>query len=169
MRRSGIIILNIFAALWAVLALHEAQQPWWEMLFPAFLSIGLINWAMVRTANDAKPDPEVRKRTMRVVAMASAAEGLLIFVAVNVLAYLHHTDLTIAVIAVIVGIHFWPLARGLKAPIYWTTGLVMVLVAIGCVLAITTQPLRDVAIAFGSAIILWLSACAIVLMPRKEV
>ena len=167
MRRSGIIVLNIFAALWAVLALIVAQQPWWELAFPPLLSLGLINWAMMRTAGDSAPDPAARKRTMRIVAMASAAEGLLIFAAVQVLHVIGHPDLTIAAVAVIVGIHFWPLALGLKVPLYWTTGLLLVLVGTGCAIGIPAGPLRDIAIAFGSAIILWMSACGIVLMPRK--
>lgn len=167
MRRSGIIILNIFAALWAVLALATAQQPWWELAFPPLLSLGLINWAFMRTQGDAAPDPAARKRTVRIVSIASAVEGLLIFAAVNVLHLIHRTDLTIAAVAIIVGIHFWPLALGLKVPLYWTTGLLLVLVGIGCAIGIPAGPLRDVAIAFASALILWLSACGIVLMPRK--
>lgn len=167
MRRSGIIILNIFAALWAILALVEAQQPWWELAFPALLSAGLINWAMMRTTGDPAPDPEARKRTVRIVAIASAAEGLLIFAAVNVLHVIGRQDLTVATIAVIVGVHFWPLAWGLKVPLYWTTGLLLVLVGIGGAIGMPAGVLRDIGVAFGSAVILWLSACGIVLMPKK--
>ncbi len=166
MRRSGIIVLNVFAALWAILALISAHQPWWEMLFPAFLSIGVINWAIMRTTGDPAPDPAVRKRSVRLIAIASTVEGVLIVIAANIMINIGRPDLTIAAIAVVVGLHFWPLAWGLKVPLYWTTGLLLALVGIGGALGMT-EPLRDVAIAFACAIILWLSACAVVLSPRK--
>ncbi len=56
------------------------------------------------------------------------AEGLFIFLGVNLVNRLGHTDLIIPVIALVVGLHFYPLGRIFKRKIdywlaTWTTGV----------------------------------------------
>lgn len=58
------------------------------------------------------------------------AEGLFIFLGVNLVNHLGHTDLIIPVIALVVGLHFYPLGRIFKRKIdcwlaTWTTGIAL--------------------------------------------
>jgi hypothetical protein len=53
---------------------------------------------------------------LRKAGIASGVEGLAILLAVNVLAHFGRSDYAAPVIAIIVGLHFMPLAQRLPAP-----------------------------------------------------
>jgi uncharacterized membrane protein len=64
-----------------------------------------------------------------IVGIASAAEGVAIFVTAMVLLNLGRRDLVVPAVAIIVGLHFLPLALWLPAPIFYIPAAL--LVAIG--------------------------------------
>jgi hypothetical protein len=117
-----------------------------------------LGWRRARQTTDASG---VRSHPGRVVGIASAVEGVTILVAVNVLASVGRRDLTAPAVAIIVGLHFAPLARWLPAPIYYLTGALLVVVGLAGT-AIQEPTARILTVCCGAAVALWLS-CALVL------
>ena len=105
---------------------------------------------------------EERKRRGRVIGIASTVEGAMIFAAIADLVKLGRRDLIAPAVAVIVGLHFLPIARWLPAPIYYLTAAL--LVAVGMAGAIVQDlPARILTVCIGAAAALWLS-CGMVLL-----
>ena len=91
-----------------------------------------------------------------VVGTAATGQGSLPLYAVGLEARLDR-----AVVAIIVGLHFAPLAHWLPAPIYYVTGALLVVVGLVGT-AIQEPTARILTVCFGAAVALWLS-CALVL------
>jgi hypothetical protein len=110
--------------------------------------------------------PEYRKRVRATVLWCSTAEGLFIFLAVNLLVNIGRNDLTVAAIAAIVGVHFYPMAVGLRVKVYWITATAMVGLA-AAALFLPAGVERDAVIGCGCALILWLSSIALMRTLRS--
>src|SRR2546423_7828230 len=123
--RIGIIVLNVFAALWGGAAILSAHLALWLLAVPLLVSGGMIAWAE-RAVRHVPPRPD-RGRIGRGVGIWSAVEGVAILVAVNVLRNLGLADAIGPAIAIIVGLHFLPLARGIPVRLYYATGAAIVL------------------------------------------
>ena len=87
--------------------------------------------------SESEADKAEEKRTGKWFRIIFGAEGLLIFVGINIVINLGHADLTIPVIALVVGLHFYPLARVFRRTIdyylaTWTT--VVAIIGIGLIL-----------------------------------
>jgi len=87
--------------------------------------------------SESEADKAEEKRTGKWFGIIFGAEGLLIFVGINIVINLGHADLTIPVIALVVGLHFYPLARVFRRTIdyylaTWTT--VVAIIGIGLIL-----------------------------------
>ncbi len=150
----GIWVLNIFAAVWAAAAILVSHQPGWLVAFPIALSAALLVWAS-RQQFPAR-DPAIEARIGRVVSIWSAVEGVAMFLAANILINLHLSGLLMPVFAVIVGLHFLPLARGFPAPLYYATGAALILAGLAAMML--PEPIRPLATGLAAAIILWISA-----------
>jgi len=169
MRSTGAIVLSFFAAVWAFLALHTSDQVLWMQVMPFALSGALILAALNAGRHAVPPTPEERKRIGRTVMIWSFIEGLAIFAGVNVLGNIGHAEWTLPLIAVIVGLHFFPLAIGLRAPIYWLTGLGLIAVAAAGVVLVPFGTTQDAAIGLGCASVLYLTAFVITAFaPRAK-
>jgi hypothetical protein len=94
-----------------------------------------------------------------------AVEWLACIVAANVLNNTRHGDLTPQFIGGIVGIHFLPLAKIFKAPIYNWTGTAMVLGVLAS-LAIPAGPVRNIVACGVSGLTLWVTAGVILCQDR---
>jgi hypothetical protein len=161
--RSGVTVLGIFAFLWAAAAIVGDGRSLWLLALPLALSSGLYLWA-ARTPSPPRP-PEVERRIGRAVAIWSAVEGAAIFLAVNVLINLGARDAVPAAIAMIVGLHFLPLARAFPQPLYYWTGALLVLAGAAGLLLPAGHRL---AIVGGlAALILWSSAVVLIARGRR--
>jgi hypothetical protein len=88
------------------------------------------------------------------------AEGLLIFLAVNVLTHFHLEPYIMTVVAAIVGLHFLPLATLFRVPLYyWVGGVIL---ADALVSVALPSPTREIAVGLSMGAILWLT-CILVL------
>lgn len=87
----------------------------------------------------------------------SAIEWLSAAVAANILAYYRRLDLIPQVLGVIIGLHFLPLAKIFRQPLYYATGAAIIIVALGTLL---TPPggMRNLAGCATIGITLWLTA-----------
>lgn len=162
MNRGGaILVLSAFAAIWWVIGAAQSGRG-----SPITYAVGIGISGLIVVLDwrrGGRPAPrEERKRRGRILGMASAVEGAAIFAAVIVLAKLGRRDLIAPAVAIIVGVHFLPIARWLPAPIYYLTAAM--LIAIGMAGAgVPDLPVRVMTIGFGAATVLWLS-CGVILL-----
>lgn len=161
----AIVIMSAFAAIWWVVGAAQSGRGSLMMYAIGIVISGLmVALAWGRDVRSAPP--EERKRRGRIVGIASAVEGVAIIAAVSVLVNLGRRDLIAPAVAIIVGVHFLPLARWLPAPIYYFTG--GLLVAVGMAGAVVQDlPARVLTIGIGAASVLWLS-CGVVLLRAYQ-
>ena len=157
MNKVGIMIMSGFAALWSVWglsAISPINGVW--LLVPFAVSGAMIAGAMRLPIVASAAD---RRRIGRIVAWASAIEGVAIFVAVNVLTNLGHPGYVVVATLAIVGLHFLPLAHFLRVPLYYASGAALVGLAVfGCF--INPETTRVLVVGTGAAVLLWLTCLA---------
>jgi hypothetical protein len=107
------------------------------------------------------------RRIGRVVGIASTIEGLAIFAAFQVLVNVHATDLMLPVTAIIVGLHFIPLARWIPARLYYATGALLILLG-AAGFGIGNADQRSLFVGIGAAIILWLTSGVALIRSARE-
>jgi hypothetical protein len=102
----------------------------------------------------------VSQQTGRRFGWITAIEGGAIFLAIVLLNVVHHPQFIAPVIAIIVGLHFFPLASLFGARVYYATG------SLGCAIGMTGLLISDpalrmsfVGLSFGS--LLWLTVAAV--------
>jgi hypothetical protein len=164
---TGALIMAFFATVWWVVGLRIAGHgPAVVYSLPLLVSaaISVVAWRLSRQQGAAPTTASAaadQARRDRLVAWASAAEGLALFlVAGIVLPSTGHRDATAPVIALIVGVHFVPLARGLPAPTYYVTAAV--LTGLGLVgFGVADLNSRVTLVSAGAAVTLWLTAGAV--------
>lgn len=154
--RGGIWVLNIFAATWFVVGAVGSGLPLLVLAVPAVISGALIGWGLRTTGTEPTRNPNVG----RLVGIWSAVEGVAIFVAANVCMNIGAQDAVAPVIAIVVGLHFLPLARGIPLPLYYATGVA--LVALGLAALLLPGPERVGVTGLGAAAILWASCVLLV-------
>jgi hypothetical protein len=160
--RVGVVVLSVFAAIWCVagLALAGLGSTFFYAIV-ALVSAAIIVAARRRPVSSG--DSETGRRIGRLVGLASAGEGLAIVVAVLILQSLHAPDDIMPVIAIIVGVHFFAIAWGIPARLYYATGAL--LIAVGIVGLFVSDATRPIVVGVGAACILWLTA--VVLLSRQ--
>ena len=160
--RVAIIVLNLFAAIWGAAAILTAGYPRWLIAAPILLSVVLTIWSR-RALAHLGPRTD-GARIGRLVGICSAVEGIVIFATANLLTNMGMADAIGPAIAIIVGLHFLPLAYGLPARIYYLTGGAMVVA--GAAALLLPGPERLPAAGIAAAGILWASAVAVILRNR---
>lgn len=151
--KAGIWIACIFAAVWGTVGTVALGV---SAANAALLNIGISAVIIGLSFRRRWPRAEIQHgNPWKSVAIWSSVEGLGIFVAVNVLVRTGHPQLIVPVIAVIVGLHFFPLARGIPLRGFHVTGAALVIFGVSGILlpASTSIPL----VAIGAAVTLWLT------------
>ena len=161
MTSTGALIMAVFAAVWWVVGMIASGHgsPWLVALGVA-VTAAVATAALRRRRGRAEVSPVEASRRGRLVGVASAVEGLLILVAINVVNNLGRPDLAAPVVAIVVGLHFLPLARRLPARLYYLTAAL--LVAVGAVgFALPAGAFRLLVVCVGAACALWLTSLAV--------
>jgi hypothetical protein len=156
--RGGIWVLNIFAALWGVAAITVGGLPEWLAFGPVALSAALLLWGSRQPVGTGNPIEG--KHVGRVVAVATAIELVAILVTQALLAKLHQPTAMMPAVAIIVGLHFLPLARWIPVPLYYRTG--GALVAAGLMALVLPPADRAIWTGAAAALILWTSGIMLV-------
>ncbi|MFJ7753671.1 DUF7010 family protein [Peribacillus muralis] len=164
----GVIFMAFFGTLWAgigVMGLQEWGFPYVElasMLVGLLLLIGGIS-----LLHQAQKMPERTTSHFQRIRfwfnIVFIAEGLLIGAAIAICNAINQTELIPAVIAIIVGIHFLPLASLFRIKLYYVTGIMLCLLALITLLAAPSTILLGAQqitaklslLGFGCAITLW--------------
>ena len=161
----GVVILCVMAAVWALWGLGAANVTAWADIFAELIALSPLVLANNRRFPEASP--EKARRVTRLVGLATLFEGVVIAAGAQGLARVGRPDLIVCLVALAVGLHFFPLARWLPMPKYYLTGVALI-VAAGLGLILPTVD-RIVVVAGSAAAILWLTALAIILtLPRSE-
>lgn len=123
---TGLLMMAGFTLIWAGIAfsgLHGTMQAWGLIVFP-FLAISfvikgiqLFSVAKLHPAVESEADRAEGKKMDKWFGIIFGAEGLGIFIAINVVTNIGHPELDIPVIALVVGLHFFPLAKIFKRTI----------------------------------------------------
>jgi hypothetical protein len=123
---TGLCMMAFFTLLWAGIAFGGLYTTnWWYLLlvFPVFSVLFVFN--AIKLFRIAKYFPKLtseadlaeEKRVGKWFGIIFGAEGLGIFVGINIVVNLGHPDLVIPTIALVVGLHFFPLAKVFKRTI----------------------------------------------------
>ena len=159
MSTSGAVIMTFFATVWWVVGVHLARPSSLPLYAAGAAITGAIVFMAFRRPAPRSSEGE-RSRQGRLVGIASGAEGLLIFVVANILGNIGRTDLIASAVAIIVGLHFSPLAWKLPAPLYFTTGTALLFLGIaGCFVQQTH--VTSWAICLAAASILWITSALV--------
>jgi len=164
-RATGVLFLSAFGALWLILGL--AARSWLSAWTGVAVALGLAVLAgsalglsrRARTLPPTSLPPEEQRRIGRVFARVNAVQWVAIFAVAFVLGRLHLDAYIPAAVTLVVGLHFFPLARAFRNPQHDLTGTVLVLWALGC-LAVASRETLQSTTALGTGAILWTSAAS---------
>ena len=153
-----------YAMYWWVEAAIEGEQRWWFgaiVVVAAVLVVwGIANLVALRHAPKVVLDKRLARFYRIGYALIVATEGAAISVGGPILGHFHRPDLYGQWIGAIVGIHFFPLGKLFKIPLYYWTGAAISLAAFGALL-ISADALRSAITAGGTGIALWITAVVI--------
>lgn len=156
--RTGSIIAGIFATIWWFAGTRNSEWPV-ILLFgiPSIIFTFIIITAKKGNKTSAVRSKSGGRRVGRLVGFASGVEGILIIVTVNVLTNIGKPELLLPIIAIIVGLHFLPLARWLPVKLfYYSAGGLIILGIFGFLISDAVLRLRFICL--GSAAILWVTS-----------
>ncbi|MFY0519833.1 DUF7010 family protein [Lysinibacillus sp. UGB7] len=181
---SGVFFMAFFGTLWAYTGIMGLQGWGVPLLLVAAVAIGIALFiggvSLLRASGEltnqvSKTALRHGKRTRFWFNIIFAAEGLAIAITIAVSNATRHPELIPVVIAIIVGVHFLPLAPLFQIRLYYFTGTFLCLLAIITWLFVPTKVTLGEhqinafmsVVGFGSALILWGTGLAIWLMGRR--
>lgn len=136
---SGLLMMAFFTLLWTGIAyggIHNSSLAWILVVFLLLAATFIVNGiSLYKIAKhfpkvQSEEDKAEEKRMGKWFGIILGAEGLGIFIAINIVTNLGHPELTIPVIALVVGLHFYPLARVFKRTIDYYLATWSTLIAI---------------------------------------
>jgi len=136
---SGLCMMALFTLLWSGIAfggLHDTSYWFFLLLFPVFAVLFVVS--AVKLFRVAKYFPKLtseadlaeEKREGKWFGIIFGAEGLGIFIGINIVINLGYPDLVIPTIALVVGLHFFPLAKVFKRTVDYYLATWATLIAI---------------------------------------
>lgn len=140
---SGLFMMAVFTIIWVGIAfggLHTSPYAIALIIFViaavVFITKGISIYKLAKhfPGVESEKDKAEEKRTGKWFGIIFGLEGLFIFIAINVVVNLGHAELTIPAIALVVGLHFYPLAKVFKRTIDYYLATWSTLVAITAVL-----------------------------------
>jgi hypothetical protein len=158
-RAIGALFFSGFGALWLVLALYVREELHAAAVGGVLLVLAVLALAALYLLRAARrwprvPDDPAMGRAFKRV---NTIQWVAIFVVAFVLARLHLDVYIPTAVAVIVGLHMFPLARLFNYPQHYATGALLVAWAAGSAVFAPASTLQGTA-ALGTGVILWLSA-----------
>jgi len=163
-RAVGAIVCAGFGAYalywWAEDAIQGERGPWFGAI--AVATAVLVSWAIANLAALRHvPRVALDKRLARYYrigyAIIVATEGAAISVGGPILGHFHRPELFGQWIGAVVGLHFFPLGKLFKLPLYYWTGAAISLAALGS-LSVAGISLGSAVCAGGTGVALWITA-----------
>lgn len=182
---NGVMFMTFFGALWASIGIvgsRELGAPW-LLIISGLVTLVLLTGAIslfgkARKMNSAAFTPEDKehwRKINRKFGLIFGLEGVAIFIASIICNAINQFELFFPIMALIVGIHFFPLAQLFREKFYYGTGAVLCILGIitfflpmeatiGHVTLIATSAF----IGFGSALTLWVTGLRIWMTILKQ-
>ena len=166
-RAVGAIVCAGFGAYslywWTQAAIPGEQRPWYGAI--AAVTAILVGWGIANLASlRHAPRVALDKRLVRFYrvgyGLIVAIEGAAISVGGPILGHFHRPELYGQWVGAVVGLHFFPLGKLFRMPLYYWTGAAISLAAFGSLL-ISPGPLSSVISAGGTGLALWITAVVI--------
>ncbi len=152
----GALIMGFFGAVFASLTLYWQGHLAGVALaapFGVFVLIALAAWYGLRTPGKGiTPSPQEE----RVIVWSTVGEGIGLFLASNIVINLHRPDLLLPAMALVVGLHFLPIAFASGFRPFYGLGGALIAAAVAGVLV--GAPAGGDLAGFGAAAALWLAA-----------
>jgi hypothetical protein len=152
----GALIMSFFGAVFASLTLYWQWHLAGAALalpFLGFVLIGLTASYVIRSPGEGiKPSPKEERAIM----WSSIGEGVGLFLASNIVINLHRPDLLLPSMALVVGLHFLPIAFAAGFRPFYVLGTVLILVAIAGF--VVRAPTGGEVAGFMAAGTLWLAS-----------
>jgi hypothetical protein len=158
--RIALLVLATFAAAWASAGLLVSGRTPGAIFLPVALSLVLLacGW------RDTGIVPSRGRHVGKLVGLWSTLEGVAILATSIVLQNLKRDDLMFPCVAIIVGLHFFPLARGIPVRLYHATGAGLLVAGVAGLLLPPAE--RPMVVGLSAALILWATSLAVVLRAR---
>ena len=174
---TGLFMMAFFTGLWSGIAYGGLQLSIFKFVLVIFLFLiilfvvnGIRFFRIAKLFPESLSDEEVaeKKKMGKWFGIIFGAEGLGIFLAVNIVINLGHPDLIIPAIALIVGLHFYPMAKIFKRKIdYWLATWATLIAVCGIVFTLNkTLPSNDVLTFVGVGIALATSSYGIYMISE---
>lgn len=166
-RAVGAIVCAGFGAYalysWTQAAIQHEQRLWLGAI--AVATAILVSWAIANLVIlRHEPGIALDKRLVKFYriwyGIIVATEGAAISIGGPILGHIHRPELFGQWVGAVVGIHFFPLGKLFKLPLYYWTGAAISLAAFGSLL-IPASPLSSAICAGGTGIALWLTAVVV--------
>lgn len=169
----GGIILTIFGGFWSMIALSFLQpRPVWGIPAASAVTLALLAWGIQRlwsTRGIKSTDDPVAaakgKRDGMWFGIIFGIEGALIGLSCALLGSHGLSAWIPFAIAVIVALHFLPLAKLFEVPVYYWLGALSTLGVLACLL-IGDITMRSIYIGFLMAAVLWLTVTYLLVRTR---
>ena len=152
----GALIMSFFGAVFASMTLYwqwHLSGGTLALPFFGFILIGLVASYVIRTPGEGiKPSPKEERAIM----WSSIGEGVGLFLAANIVLNLHRPDLLLPSMALIVGLHFLPIAFAAGFRPFYVLGSALVVAAVlGFVIG---PPAGGEVAGFMATVALWLAS-----------
>ena len=164
----GALIYAGVSIIWMLIAYFVGNFSNGVVIGMAFALIILLIGAAVYTLQQAKehPIPQDDAALGKWFGIIFSIEGIAIGIGSGILAVLGQELWIVPWVALVVGLHFLPLARLLKLPFDLILGIAIILLVGLTILFV--DPMHWVnLIAVGTAVLLWLAGCGRVLVARR--
>ena len=165
MGASGAVIMSFFGALFAALTMYWQWHVAGAALALPFAVFVAIGFAAVRVIKLPGDGVVVSPRVERAIMWSTIGEGIGLFVASNIVINLHRPDLLLPAMALIVGLHFLPIAFAASFRPFYALGVALILAsALGFAVAV---PVGGEIAGLAAAASLWGAAIAAVRRERR--
>lgn len=163
MGAAGAIIMSFFGAVFASITLATHFGWTGAMLLIPFAMFAITTLSVIIVTRLPGRDLSPSRHARLVILWSSALEGIGIGVAATLVSILGHREFLLPAIAMVVGLHFFPMAIAISfRPFYVLGGILLVAAAIGLGYP---QPLGSEIAGFTAAVALWVAA---VFAVRRE-
>lgn len=161
----GAIIMGFFGAVFAALTMHLQWHVSGAMLAVPFIVFVAIGAAAAHTMRLEGDGIVLSAATKKALMWSSTAEGIGIFLVSNILINLHRPDLLLPGMALVVGLHFLPIARAAAFRPFYVLGAFLLVSALVGFLA--AAPAGGEIAGIAAALSLWFASLAAIGRDRQ--
>lgn len=126
----GSIIMSFFGAVFLSLTLMWQRHVWGPVLILPFLIFAMIGSAALYVLRQSGGGNALSDRAKRTLVWSSTGEGIGIFIAINIVMNLHRPEWRLPAMALVVGLHFLPIAYGAAFRAFYILGAALIVVAL---------------------------------------